>query len=91
MRYFYRQRRFAPTFVRHRPESPSGFLRNDRPESPEYTLLNGNIIEEYPDDQRGYSCLVCGKTLIGHYLHIVCGLSDDILWVVTAYEPERRD
>ena len=36
MRYFYRQRRFAPTFVRHRPESPSGFLRNDRPESPEY-------------------------------------------------------
>ena len=54
-------------------------------------LLSGNIIEDYPDDQRGHSCLVCGKTLLGHYLHVVCGLFDDIVWIVTAYEPERED
>ena len=25
-------------------------------------LLNGEVIEDYPDDKRGHSCLVYGKT-----------------------------
>ncbi|MCL0038166.1 DUF4258 domain-containing protein [Thermodesulfovibrionales bacterium] len=29
------------------------------------TLVNGEIIEDYPDDKRRHSCLVYGKTRIG--------------------------
>jgi hypothetical protein len=54
-------------------------------------ILSGNIIEDYPDDPRGMSCLVCGKTFVGDYLHIVCGLVDDTLWVVTVYKPEPEE
>jgi hypothetical protein len=42
-------------------------------------ILEGAIIEEYPDDQR---VLICGKTTLAKtaniYLHIVCEYADAI-------------
>ncbi len=50
-------------------------------------LIKGEIIEDYPGDTRGHSCLV-----LGHYenkpLHIVCGIHEEELIIVTVYVPK---
>ena len=50
----------------------------------------GVVIEDYPDDPRGHSCLVCGKTESGKVLNIVCGCLYDMVWIVTVYEPDSE-
>ena len=54
-------------------------------------LLNGEVIEDYADDKRGHSCLVCGKGRAGRDIHLVCGRAYDILWIITAYEPDPAE
>ncbi|MGM9572380.1 MAG: DUF4258 domain-containing protein [bacterium] len=44
-----------------------------------YALLNGEIIEEYPDDYPYPSYLVLGTTINNKYIHIVCGIGDNEL------------
>ena len=53
-------------------------------------LLNGEIIERYPDAQPYPSCLVLGWLISGDPLHIVCSRGDvePALRIVTMYEPE---
>jgi len=51
-------------------------------------LLNGKIIENYPDHQRGPCCLVCGKTVYRRFLHIVCTTSLEVIIIITVYEPK---
>jgi hypothetical protein len=54
----------------------------------EQTIATGEIIETYPDDPRGPSCLILGYPQAGRPLHVVCGNFDqDELLVITAYEP----
>ena len=57
----------------------------------EQALLNGRIIEQYPDDQPYPSCLVFGSLPTGDPLHIVCSRGDvePALRIVTLYEPEE--
>ena len=47
------------------------------------------IIREYPDDRPYPSCL-----LLYWYgsqpLHIVCGVGEEELWVITAYKPDPK-
>ncbi len=55
-------------------------------------VLNGQIIEEYPDDQR---MLICGQTVLLEnltvYLHVVCEYADPMfVEFVTAYIPDER-
>lgn len=45
------------------------------------------IIEDYPDDPRGESCLVLGFTAEGEPIHIVCGVSSPII-IITMYRPD---
>jgi hypothetical protein len=56
----------------------------------ERALLNGEIIERYPDAQPYPSCLVLGWLASGDPLHIVCskGEVEPALRIVTLYEPE---
>lgn len=54
-------------------------------------LFDGEIIEDYPNDKRGYSCLVYGKSKGGKAIHLVCGIAYDRLWIVTVYEPDILD
>jgi hypothetical protein len=54
-------------------------------------VLNGKIIEEYPNDRR---VLVCGKVGLTEnaqiYLHIVCEYADPVYTeFVTAYVPDE--
>lgn len=50
-------------------------------------LLNGEIIEQYPSDYPNPSCLVMGIDLQQTRLHVVCGVNQDELWLITAYRP----
>jgi hypothetical protein len=56
-------------------------------------ILEGTVIEEYPDDQR---VLICGKTTLAKttdiYLHVVCEYADAIyVEFVTAYIPDEQE
>ena len=58
----------------------------------EESISVGEIIEAYPDDPRGPSCLIFGLTHQGRPLHIVCGdLEDERILVITAYEPSLEE
>jgi hypothetical protein len=47
------------------------------------------IIEDYPDDKYGPSCLILGFTRGGRPLHIQCSYpSRPLLKIITLYEPD---
>ena len=52
-------------------------------------VLNGKIIEDYPEDEPYPSCLIYGKTSENRALHIVCAHTedDDLSIIITAYQP----
>jgi len=54
-------------------------------------LLSGEIIEDYPEDKRGHSCLIYGSSHGGKNLHLVCGRACDTLWIITIYEPDPAE
>ncbi len=59
--------------------------RNISPEEIKGVILSGEIIEDYPDDKYGPSCLICGITGEGRILHVQCSI--DPVWIITAYAP----
>ena len=59
------------------------------PEIEQAILENAVIIEDYPDDKYGPSCLILGYTKSGRALHIQCGYSDHFLMkIITLYQPD---
>jgi hypothetical protein len=55
------------------------------------TFATGEIIEDYPDDKYGPSCLVLGFTVEGRPLHVQCSYpSRPLVKFVTMYEPDPR-
>ncbi len=62
--------------------------RKIRPGEVEEAVLAGSaeIIEDYPHDHRGASCLVLGVTAHGRMLHVQVSYPPTV-WIVTAYEP----
>jgi len=52
-------------------------------------LLDGHIVENYPEHKRGACCLVCGHTGDGRYIHVVCTTSLEIAIIITVYEPRE--
>ncbi|MDI6794213.1 MAG: DUF4258 domain-containing protein [bacterium] len=54
----------------------------------ETAIYNGEILEDYPDDPRGSSCLVLGYSQ-NRSIHIVCGYTP-IKWIriITVYIPK---
>ena len=55
----------------------------------ENKIFNGHIIEDYPEDKRGYSCLINGK-IDSRPVHVVCAPKDEYLAIITAYIPETN-
>jgi len=53
-------------------------------------IINGKIIENYPDDEPYPSCLIYGKTTSNRVLHIVCAYIKDenLTIIVTVYQPD---
>jgi hypothetical protein len=65
--------------------------RRIRAQDIEEAVRVGAVIEDYPDDPRGASCLILG--MVGRRsLHVVCGCLDaEEILIVTAYEPDPRE
>ncbi len=47
--------------------------------------MSGEIIENYPEDKYGPSCLIYGTTKSGKILHVQCSIEP--VWIITVYEP----
>ncbi len=53
-----------------------------------HVIFAGEIIEDYPEDVRGHSCLMLAfSPFSGRPVHVVCSPKDEYLAVVTAYIP----
>jgi hypothetical protein len=56
----------------------------------ETTILNGEILEDYPNDPRGESCLILGHDAKGRPIHVVCGYtSTRYIRAITVYLPKQ--
>jgi len=51
-------------------------------------IFEGEIIEDYPEDARGHSCLMLERGVGSRALHVVCSPKDEYLAVITAYVPD---
>jgi hypothetical protein len=59
--------------------------RDISPEEVRQAIFAGEIIEDYPEDKYGHSCLIYGRTEAGKILHIQCSVEP--VWIITAYDP----
>jgi len=55
-----------------------------------FTVANGEVIEDYPDDRPYPSCLIYGNTFGGDPVHSVWAFNNENKWAVliTAYRPD---
>jgi hypothetical protein len=52
-------------------------------------IANSEIIEDYPEDKYGPSCLILGFTQAGRPLHVQCSYpSRPLVKIITLYEPD---
>jgi hypothetical protein len=52
-------------------------------------IANGEIIEDYPEDKYGPSCLILGFAQASRPLHIQCSYpSRPLVKIITLYEPD---
>lgn len=51
-------------------------------------ILTGEVIEQYPEDYPNPSCLVLGMSIQNIKIHVVCGLNQDTVYMITAYIPD---
>jgi hypothetical protein len=52
-------------------------------------MADGEVIENYPDDKYGPSCLVFGRTKSGRPIHLQCSHpSRDKIKIITLYQPD---
>ncbi|MBI4544242.1 MAG: DUF4258 domain-containing protein [Gemmatimonadetes bacterium] len=52
-------------------------------------IATGEVIEDYPQDKYGPSCLILGFTAAGRAIHMQCSHpSRPIVKIVTLYEPD---
>ncbi len=53
-------------------------------------IKRGELIEDYPEDVRGHSCLILGHGDNSRPIHVVCSPKEDYLAVITAYLPNPQ-
>jgi hypothetical protein len=51
----------------------------------------GEIIEDYPEDVRGHSCLMLGWGDANRPIHVVCAPKEEYLAIITAYLPNSEE
>lgn len=75
---------FLPHAIRQmsRPE------RMIMPREVESVVMTGELVEDYPQDSRGHSCLLLGLGEAGRAVHVVCSPKTDYLAIITAYLPD---
>jgi hypothetical protein len=64
-------------------------IRNIRLHEIQEAVASGFVIEDYPDDKYGSSCLISGITQTNRPIHIHCSYpSRSLIKIVTVYEPD---
>ena len=53
-------------------------------------LMNGEIIEDYPNSFSHPSYRIFGSSVVGMIIHTVVGMKDDMLMIITAYFPDTE-
>jgi hypothetical protein len=67
-------------------------LREIEMEEIEEAVCQGAIIERYPDDPRGPSCLIFGLTERNRPLHVICGkMEEEEILIITVYQPDLKE
>lgn len=61
--------------------------RNIKLQDVKNCIMTGEIIEEYLEDFPHPSCLIFGRTIKNRVLHVVAGLTDECIFIITAYYP----
>ncbi|NMW21610.1 MAG: DUF4258 domain-containing protein [Chlorobiaceae bacterium] len=51
----------------------------------------GELVEDYPEDVRGHSCLIFGYKPDDTPIHVVCSPKGDYLAIITAYIPNIEE
>ena len=52
-------------------------------------IATGKVIEDYPEDKYGPSCLIYGTTTAGRAIHLQCSYpSRPLVKIITLYEPD---
>lgn len=54
-------------------------------------ILNGEIIEQYPNDRPLPSCLILGCSVSNRPLHSVLGTDNSFIYTITAYYPSASE
>ena len=54
-------------------------------------IRTGEVIEDYPEDPRGHSCLILGYARDRQPIHVVCAPKPEFLAIVTAYLPTEDE
>ena len=66
-------------------------LRKIRVQEVREAITNGQVIEDYPEDKYGSSCLICGSTKAKRPVHVQCSYpSRPIIKIITVYEPNPQ-
>ena len=56
----------------------------------EAVLNRSAVIEDYPEDKYGPTCLILGFTVAGRPLHVPCSYpSRPLIKIITVYEPDQ--
>jgi heterodisulfide reductase subunit C len=52
-------------------------------------IATSQLIEDYPNDKYGPSCLLCGVTQAGRPIHVQCSYpTRSLVKIITVYEPD---
>lgn len=66
-------------------------LRSIRVEEIKEAVATGQVIEDYPDDKYGPSCLISGLTRANRPIHAQCSYpSRPLIKIITVYEPDLK-
>ena len=87
-----RVRKTAQKRVLFLPHALRQMLRPDRMISTaevRSVIERGEVIENYPEDTRGESCLIVGYGESKRFIHVVCAPKEDYLAIITVYLPEE--
>ncbi len=75
---------FLPHAIRQMSR-PQRMITSDEVEA---VVAQAEVIEDYPSDPRGHSCLMLGLGESGRAMHVVCSPKDEYLAIITAYLPD---
>lgn len=75
---------FLPHAIRQMAR-PQRMITSDEVDA---VVTQGELIEDYPNDRRGHSCLMLGSGEAGRVVHAVCSPKDEYLAIITAYLPD---